>query len=82
MITGIQVRIARYALRLSVSDLSVASGVSISTIKRIEATDGVPASTGPNIEAIRSSLEASGIEFIGTPDDGPGIRIRAPKAFG
>ena len=82
MITGTQVRIARYALRLSVSDLSVASGVSISTIKRIEAQDGVPASTGPNIEAIRSSLEAAGIEFIGTPDDGPGIRIRAPKELG
>ena len=76
MITGAQIRIARYALRLSVSELSNACGVSISTIKRIEAQDGVPVSTGPNIEAIKSSLEIAGIEFIGTPDDGPGIRIR------
>ena len=79
MITGAQVRIARYALRLSVSELSIACGVSISTVKRIEAQDGVPASTGPNINAIKSSLEAAGIEFIGTPDDGPGIRIRTSQ---
>jgi hypothetical protein len=24
-------------------------------------------------------LEAAGIEFIGTPDDGPGIRIRPAR---
>ncbi|WP_269812835.1 hypothetical protein [Pontibaca salina] len=36
-------------------------------------------STKANIQAIKSSLEAAGIEFIGTPEDGPGIRIRAPK---
>lgn len=27
---------------------------------------------------IRAALEAAGIEFVGTPDDGPGIRLRAP----
>jgi hypothetical protein len=26
--------------------------------------------------SIKMALEAAGIEFIGTPDDGPGIRIR------
>ncbi len=25
---------------------------------------------------IQHSLEAAGIEFIGTPDDGPGLRLR------
>ena len=29
--------------------------------------------------AIKKTLEAAGIEFIGTPDEGPGIRIHAPK---
>lgn len=79
MITSEQVRSGRHALRLSVSELSKRCGVSVSTIKRIEAQDGVPVSTAPNINAIKSSLEAAGIEFIGTPEDGPGIRIRAPK---
>jgi hypothetical protein len=26
---------------------------------------------------IQRTLEAAGIEFIGAPDDGPGIRLRA-----
>jgi hypothetical protein len=25
--------------------------------------------------AIKNALESAGIEFIGTPDDGPGIRV-------
>lgn len=25
--------------------------------------------------ALKATLEAAGVEFIGTPDDGPGIRI-------
>jgi hypothetical protein len=27
------------------------------------------------LQALQKALEAAGIEFIGTPDDGPGIRI-------
>ncbi len=61
--------------------MSTACGVSVSTIKRIEALDGIPVSTAANLQAIKSSLEAAGIEFIGTPEDGPGIRIRAPKTI-
>jgi hypothetical protein len=29
--------------------------------------------------SIKMALEAAGIEFIGTPDDGPGIRVRPPR---
>ncbi len=76
MITGAQLRSARYALRWSVSDLATTSGISTSTIKRIEAMDGKPNSTAANISALQKTLESAGIEFIGTPDDGPGIRIR------
>ena len=31
---------------------------------------------------IRATLEAAGIEFVGTPDDGPGIRLRKPVQGG
>jgi transcriptional regulator with XRE-family HTH domain len=75
MITGLQARSARIALRWSVEDLSEASGVSSSTIKRIEAVDGVSPSTKANLKALKTALEGQGIEFIGTPDDAPGIRI-------
>jgi hypothetical protein len=29
--------------------------------------------------SIKMALEAAGIEFIGTPDDGPGIRARPAR---
>tara|TARA_Y100001001_G_scaffold79666_1_gene77764 strand:- start:211 stop:357 length:147 start_codon:yes stop_codon:yes gene_type:complete len=48
----------------------------------METEDGVPSSNAPNIAAVKAALEAAGIEFIGTPDDGPGIRIRTSKAVG
>ena len=41
----------------------------------MEATAGFPSSTKANLNAIKTALEAAGIEFIGTPDDRPGIRI-------
>jgi hypothetical protein len=41
----------------------------------MEVVDTVPNSTLPNIIAIRFTLESAGIEFIGAPDEGPGIRI-------
>jgi hypothetical protein len=28
---------------------------------------------------VQAALEKAGIEFIGSPDDNPGIRIRMPK---
>ena len=76
MITGSQIRSARHAIKLSVEELAQKSGVSTRTIKRMEAENGVPNSTVPNLNAIQSALESAGIEFIGTPDDRPGIRIR------
>ena len=70
---------ARHALRWSVSELSELTGLSISTIKRIEASDGEPNSTKANLATLQKSLEAAGIEFIGTPDDAPGVRIHTRK---
>jgi len=79
MLTGLQIRSARFALRWSVDDLASRSKVSTSTIKRIEAVDGPPLATAANVAALQASLEAAGIEFIGTPEDGPGIRIPSAR---
>jgi hypothetical protein len=49
--------------------------VSTSTIKRLEAADGTLSITSVNLAALQSALEAAGIEFIGSPDNAPGIRI-------
>lgn len=69
---------ARNALRWSVRELAEHSSVSTSTINRAEVDDGVPKITRANLAALRASLEAAGIEFIGTPGDAPGIRIHRP----
>lgn len=82
MITGLQIRAARSALRWSVEDLANSAGIAGKTVRRIEAINAVPESTLKTIMQIKSSFEAAGIEFIGTPDDGPGIRIRTPKTLG
>lgn len=79
MISGAQLRAARHGLKWSVEKLSEESGVSARTIKRMEADNDVPNSTLPNIAAVRTALESVGIEFIGTPDDAPGIRMHAGK---
>ena len=45
------------------------------TIKRYEASSGVPKSRKGHLELLKSFFEARGIEFVGAPDAGPGIRI-------
>jgi transcriptional regulator with XRE-family HTH domain len=64
-------------LKWSGEDLAKKSGVSLSTIRRIESSEGVP--EGQNMKtvvAIKTALEKAGIEFIGTPDDNPGVSLK------
>ncbi len=76
LITTPQIRAARALLRWSANDLSDKSGVGISTIKRLEVMDGVPAINISTMVAIQSALENAGVEFVGSPDDGPGVRLK------
>lgn len=78
-ITGLQIRAARGALGWSVSQLSERSNVGTATIVRYEAESGVPPSRKDNLSKLKTALETAGIEFIGTPDDRPGIRIGLPR---
>lgn len=75
MLVGAQIRSARHGLRWTVQELAKHANVSVSTVKRIEADDGIPSASARNLSAIKTALEAAGIEFIGSPDDAPGIRI-------
>ena len=76
MISTGQVRAARAFLRWRAQDLADASGVGVATIRRMEILDGVPAGQIRSLAAIQSALEAAGVEFIGTPDDMPGVRLK------
>jgi transcriptional regulator with XRE-family HTH domain len=79
-VTAEQIKAARAALGLSVKSISEGTGIGLATLKRYEAATGVPKSRKGHLETLRAFFETAGIEFIGTPDDGPGIRIRRPKA--
>ena len=75
MITSSQIRAARSLLGWTARDLATKSGIGFSTMIRLEASEGVPSSNVKTLDAVRRSLEESGIEFIGTPEDGPGVRL-------
>ena len=73
--TGAQIRAARNALGWSIERLSEKSGISMRTIIRYEDVEGVPPNRSGNLDTLIAALESAGIEFIGTPDNAPGIRI-------
>jgi transcriptional regulator with XRE-family HTH domain len=76
MLSTSQIRAARALVRWSAQDLADASGIAVSTIRRLELEDGVPAAHVRTLEALKAALERAGIEFIGSPTDGPGVRLR------
>ena len=78
-LTGVQIRSARAALCWSVRVLAEKSGIGTATIVRYEAENGVPASRKGHLSTLRTIFEAHGIQFIGAPDDDPGIRVTTPK---
>lgn len=47
----------------------------MATIRRFELMNGVPSGNARSLEAIQAALEQMGIEFIGTPEDRPGVRL-------
>jgi transcriptional regulator with XRE-family HTH domain len=79
MLTGVQLRMARSALRWSADELAERAGIAMKTVQRLEAEEGVPPSRARTLDAIQRVFETAGIEFIGAPDDRPGIRIGLPK---
>lgn len=77
MLTGAQIRMARGYLNWSVARLEEVSGVSATTIKRMEKSDGIPKTMSDKLMDIRRALEGAGLEF--TPENGHAAGVR-PKA--
>ena len=73
-----QLKMARAALNWSIDALALKSSVSSRTIKRIESEGAIEKVTPANLRLIRETLEAAGIEFIGGPGEGPGVRLWTP----
>jgi transcriptional regulator with XRE-family HTH domain len=75
LITSAQIRAARALLDWSRQTLSEKSGVGISALMRLESADGIPGGNIKTFEAVQNAFEKAGIQFIGSPDDGPGVRL-------
>lgn len=71
-----QVKAARALLDWSQIELANAAGVSIPTIKRLEAEDGYLGGRDETARRIREALERGGIQFIEENGGGLGVRVR------
>ena len=69
-----QLRAARALVKWSQQDLARSLGVSVPTIKRMEARAGPIRGITDNVWKILQALETAGVEF--TNDDRPGVRLR------
>ena len=76
MISTGQIRAARALLRWTAQELAEAAGIGVATIRRMEVIDGVPDGQVKTLSAIQDALERAGIEFVGSPSDAPGVRLR------
>ncbi len=77
LITSNQIRAARALTEMTVRDLAERSQIAFSTLVRLEsAGNQIPAGNIKTIESIKRTFENAGIEFIGTPESGAGVRWR------
>lgn len=75
MTTSGQIRAGRHLVGLSQAEIAAATGLSLPTIKRAESDREVSVSRDA-VEAIRTALEAAGVQFIAENGGGPGVRLR------
>jgi hypothetical protein len=74
-LTSAQIRAARALIRWSAEDLARSSSVGLTTVRRAELAVEETSLTAANNLAIRSALEAAGVEFIDPNGGGPGVRL-------
>ena len=56
--------------------MSNASGVGTATLQRMEVMEGVPSGQVRTLLAIKEALESAGVEFVGSPTNNPGVRLK------
>ncbi len=80
MISAGQMRAARALLQLDQRQLAEISGLSLPTIQRMEASDGVIRGNIESLTKLIGALNAAGIELIGegaaSVSGGRGVRLR------
>jgi transcriptional regulator with XRE-family HTH domain len=69
-----QIKAARALLGWSQDDLAAMAGVSVPTVKRLEAANGLLGGREDTSIKLRGALERAGVEF--TNGNHPGVRLR------
>ena len=79
-LTGAQLRAARALLDIDQHKLSEMTGLSVGTIQRMEASEGVLHGTIESLMKLINALNSAGIELIAenatSPDGGRGVRLK------
>lgn len=80
MITAPQLRAARALIGIDQRQLADRAGLSVPTIQRMEASDGVIRSNVDSLMKLIAALDAAGIELIAdgaaSPSGGRGVRLK------
>lgn len=83
MISAAQLRAARALLGIDQKKLADLCGLSVPTIQRMEASDGVIRGNVDSLTKLVGALDAAGIELIGegavSSDGGRGVRLKAAE---
>jgi hypothetical protein len=84
MITAGQLRASRAILGIDQRALAEAAGLSLPTIQRMEASNGVLRGNVDSLMKLVSALDALGIELISdntvSPSGGRGVRLKRPTS--
>ena len=82
MITAGQIRASRALLGIDQRTLAETAGLSLPTIQRMEASDGVVRGNVDSLMKLISAFDTLGIEFIAdntaSQSGGRGVRLRRP----
>jgi transcriptional regulator with XRE-family HTH domain len=83
MISAAQLRAARALVGIDQRQLADLSGLSVPTIQRMEASEGLIRGNVDSLMKLIAALEKSGVELINeggvSPSGGRGVRLKAPR---
>jgi predicted transcriptional regulator len=84
VLTAGQLRAARALLGVDQKALADMAGVSVQTIQRMEASDGIVRGVVDSLMKVVEALDRAGIELIGdgapSSGQGRGVRLKSPAA--
>jgi transcriptional regulator with XRE-family HTH domain len=84
MITAAQMRAARALLGIDQRQLAEMAGLSVPTIQRMEASEGIVRGMIETLTKLVEALDGAGIELIGdnvvSTGGGRGVRLKAPPS--